>query len=90
MAKYEVREGQCNLFRNDYKKENKQPDYKNQVLVDGKLKDVALWVNQKEDGSTYFGLKITDPKPQEGKQQYAKPVVSDRPLADTLDDGIPF
>lgn len=90
MAKYEIREGVCNLFANDYKKESKHPDYKNQVLVDGKLKDVALWQNQRDDGSIYFNCKITDGKPREEKQQFSKREVSDRPLSETLSDEVPF
>lgn len=90
MAKYEVREGQTNIFRNDYKKDEKHPDYKAQVLVDGKLRDIALWERTANNGAVYYGCKITDGKPREEKQVAAKPEFSDRPLAQTLNDEIPF
>ena len=90
MAEYEVREGATNLFRNKDKKDEKQPDFRAQVLVDGQLKDIALWERQDRNGGLYYGCKISEGRPRKPKQEQSAPAVSSRPLADTLDDGMPF
>jgi uncharacterized protein (DUF736 family) len=88
MAEYEIREGATNVFMNRDKKEDKHPDFKGQVLIDGKLKDVALWTRETRNGERFYGCKISDGKPREKKpyqpQQPAEKV-DFKP-----DDGIPF
>ena len=49
------------IFKNTYKTENdKQPDYKGGINVDGKEKDIALWLREK-DGKKYFSVSISEP-----------------------------
>jgi len=88
MADYEIREGQANLFAPKEKKSEKSPDFSNQMYVDGKLKEVALWENRDKNGKIFYGCKISDGKPREKKpyqpQQPAEKV-DFKP-----DDGIPF
>lgn len=90
MAGYEVREGSTNLFRNNDKKDEKQPDFRGQVLVDGQLKDIALWERQDRNGGLYYGCKVSEGRQRKPKQEHAEPAMSSRPLAQSLNDEIPF
>ena len=48
-----------NLFKNSFKEEgSKQPDYKGDVMVDGKVMKASMWVNKDKNGNPYFGLKF--------------------------------
>ena len=50
-------------FKNTYKSEgDSKPDYKGTVDVDGKPKEIALWVRTaKEKDLKYFSIKISEP-----------------------------
>lgn len=90
MAEYEVREGAANVFRNKDKKADNHPDFRAQVLVDGQLKDIALWERTDRNGNPYFGFKISEGRPRENKPQANKAGGFSRPLSQELDDDIPF
>ena len=92
MAEYEVREGATNVFMNRDKKEDKHPDFRGQVLVDGKLKDIALWTREIRGGERYYGVKITEGKPREKKVSQPEPSRQSREeiIAEQLNDEIPF
>ena len=92
MAEYEIKEGITNAFMNRDKKEDKHPDFKGQVLVDGKLKDLALWTRETRGGERYYGVKIAEGKPREKKPYPPKPQEkhTEAQLADQLSDEIPF
>jgi len=34
------------IFKNDYKKTETQPDYKGKAMIDGKEKELAMWLNE--------------------------------------------
>lgn len=55
------------IFKNDYKQEDKHPDYKGTVDVEGKLFDIALWLNESKQGKKYFGVKVDEHKEKEAK-----------------------
>jgi len=42
-------------FTNDYKTEDKHPDFRGQILIEGKRWNISTWVNTKtrHDGSEY-------------------------------------
>lgn len=48
------------LFRNKYKEKDSQPDYKGTALIDGKLKEVAMWVNTSKSNVQYFKAQFQD------------------------------
>lgn len=51
------------LSRNDYKKEDKHPDYKGDATIDGKKVVIAGWIRERKDGSgKYMSLKFSEPK----------------------------
>lgn len=54
------------IFKNDKKAET-HPDYKGTINVDGKDKEIALWVKTSQKGTSYFSVKISEPyvKPQQ-------------------------
>jgi len=37
------------------------PDYKGKAMIDGKAKDVAVWLNESKNGKQYFSLKFSEP-----------------------------
>ena len=42
------------LSRNDYKKEEKHPDYRGDCLIEGKKMKIAGWIRDRKDGSGKF------------------------------------
>jgi len=76
------------LFKNDRKTDDKHPDYTGTYYdADGGEFFFDAWLKKSaKTGGTFLSVRT---KPKQAKSA-AKPVVSDRPLADTLDDGIPF
>ncbi|ANS03000.1 hypothetical protein [uncultured Mediterranean phage uvDeep-CGR1-KM17-C101] len=48
------------IFKNDYKKTDQHPDYKGKAMVDGQMKDVAVWLNESKSGVKYFSVKFSE------------------------------
>lgn len=49
------------IFKNEKKSDN-APDYRGKINVDGKDKEIALWIKQSKDGSkTFLSAKISEP-----------------------------
>lgn len=66
---YEVRNGEFSLFHNDYKRNDRQPDYKGHGKgMNGEELEIAAWVKEGRNGK-FFSVKIAIP--QERPQQYA-------------------
>jgi len=57
------------IFKNDFKEKDTQPDYKGKINIDGKTKEIALWVNKPEGKKSYFSVMVSD--------EYVKPVESE-------------
>ena len=76
------------LFKNDRKTEDKHPDYTGTFYdADGGEHFFDAWVKKSaKSGGTFLSCRT---KPKQAKAA-AKPEFSDRPLSETLDDGIPF
>ena len=75
------------LFRNDYKKKESQPDYKGTALIDGKLKEVALWINTSKNNVQYFKAQFQDStkEVEQGGIQKDQEIKKEQ-----KDDGLPF
>ena len=56
------------IFKNDYKKTEAQPDYKGKALIDGKEKEIALWINESKNGKKYFSAAFSAPYQAEVEQ----------------------
>ena len=68
------------IFKNDKKTNEKQPDYRGKVNVNGKEMEVALWVKQGKNGS-FFSASFSEPYvPQDER----------KPIGDSIDDDLPF
>ena len=75
------------LFRNKYKEKESQPDYKGTALIDGKLKEVALWVNTSKNNVQYFKAQFQDStkEVEQGGVQKDQEIKKEQ-----KDDGLPF
>ena len=74
------------FFRNDRKENEKQPDYKGPLNVEGKDYELAGWIRKSKTGKTYMSLSVQEPL-----EKRAQDTNIDRGAADPeLDDDIPF
>ena len=77
----EQKENSGAIFKNKYKKAETHPDYKGKMNVDGKDKEVALWVREKKDGDKYFSMAISEPyKPEPMAENFEKDNEDDLPF----------
>ena len=85
---YQNKENQGAIFKNTKKQNEKHPDYRGTVNVEGKEFEIALWLKKSQNGKPYFGVKVSEPyqKP-EGNTNRPAPVPA--PI-DTTDDDLPF
>ena len=63
---YEHKEGQGSLFKNE-KQNDRQPDYKGTILINGVTYEVAAWERTSQKGMQYLSLQAALPreKPQQ-------------------------
>jgi uncharacterized protein (DUF736 family) len=50
------------LFKNQYRKTEKHPDYTGNINVEGKELDLAAWVRKSKKGVVYISLSVSEPK----------------------------
>lgn len=55
---YEYKEGQGSLF-SEQKQNDRQPDYRGTILIEGKTYDLAAWGRTSKAGSQYISLQAT-------------------------------
>ena len=80
MSKYDNTDSGA-LFKNDKGDNEKRPDYKGKINVDGKDYQLAGWISEpKNGGQKFIKLKVTEEKPKEPTSYMASPD----------DDEIPF
>tara|TARA_R110000772_G_scaffold48391_2_gene110488 strand:+ start:2140 stop:2385 length:246 start_codon:yes stop_codon:yes gene_type:complete len=69
------------IFKNDFKKSEQQPDYKGKAMINGEMKEIAMWLNESKAGKKYFSVKFSLPYQAEVEQGgYEKP--KQEPLSD--------
>jgi uncharacterized protein (DUF736 family) len=49
------------LFRNQYKKDSKHPDYKGKLNVEGKDFELSAWTKEAKDGSNFLSISVQEP-----------------------------
>ena len=54
------------IFKNK-KGAEKHPDYRGQVMVNGEVKDVALWINESKAGNKYLNGVLSEPRAEEAQ-----------------------
>ena len=78
-----------NLFKNTFKEEgSKQPDYKGDVMIEGKMMKASMWVNKDKNGNPYFGLSF---QTLDEVAKYSKEVTNSTPQPSfEKTDALPF
>jgi len=66
MSDYKHKEGAGTLFPNEYKKEDKHPDWRGSgTTLDGKKIEIAAWKGETREGKPKLGLTFSWPREQE-------------------------
>lgn len=88
--KFELKPNTGSLFKNNYKQEDKHPDYKGEVFIEGiGLKEISAWIRPMRDGKgKWMSLTISEPWKKENKFAN-KPRQEQAPAADFDDDELP-
>ena len=60
MSKYEQKEGQGSLFKNEKTTAENQPDYNGNIMQGGTLYELAGWVKETKAGKKMLSLKISN------------------------------
>lgn len=82
---YELKDGQGTLFKNDKDGNDKRPDYRGELMLDGTLMEVAGWIKEGKRGK-WVSLSV---KPKE--ERPAAPPAKPRKIeAHEFKDDIPF
>ena len=76
------------LFKNDRKTEDKHPDYRGTINVNGVDKDISAWIKLAKSGVKYLSIAASDPYVKPAETAPA-PVAASQP-AGLEDDNIPF
>jgi uncharacterized protein (DUF736 family) len=91
---YEQKNGEISIFPNRKKENDKHPDYKGTVMIDGKAWDIALWDKTSKSGLTYMGGKVSEPwkgNDKPSRDNLSQPASTPRPVNDVpFSDDIPF
>lgn len=70
------------IFKNDKKTAENHPDYKGHINVDGKEKQVSLWLKTSAAGTKFFSVAISEP--------YVKPGTAAATTVINQSDDLPF
>lgn len=67
--KFELKPNTGTLFKNKYKEEDKHPDYKGEVFIEGVgLKEISGWIRPMRDGKgKWMSLTISEPWKKENR-----------------------
>ncbi len=79
---YQRKDGDGSLFQNTNKQKDTQPDYRGEVLLDGKTYEIAGWKKARQNGEPWLSLKV---QPKRERPQGAQ-----RPAEQPFNDEIPF
>ena len=71
------------LFKNDRKEQEKQPDYKGSLTVNGSEYWISAWLNESKSGQKYMGLKVNLKEQQQAQAAPKNDAVD-------FDDDVPF
>ena len=56
------------LFKNDKDGNEKRPDYKGKLDVEGKEYEIAGWVRQSKKGTSFMSLSIQEPRQRHSQE----------------------
>lgn len=86
---FELKENSGNLFRNDKGDNEKRPDYRGEIKVDGVLYSLSAWIRDGAKGK-FMSLSLTPKEEQAKPAPKAKQVTSVADLEDDDLDSVPF
>ena len=101
MSKFELREDQVFIFKNEEKAAPKPladgtipntenwPDYKGKLMQGGRERSIGLWLKRDKNGKMFFSGKIDDYKMPDAVKEAAGMASSPAPAIPDIDD-IPF
>ena len=72
------------LFKSDRKEKDSHPDYKGNIMVDGKSYWISGWIKEGKNGK-FMGLAVS-PKEEQTSQPQSKP----KAKIEDMDSDIPF
>jgi hypothetical protein len=72
------------IFKNDKKGNDKAPDYKGTINIEGKEYEIACWIKEGKNGKFFS----TSQQPKKAKEVTAESVASSMPEAS--EDDLPF
>jgi uncharacterized protein (DUF736 family) len=93
---WESKPGDISLFQAGTKKNEKQPDWKGTVNIDGVDHEVAMWNKTTKSGDTFLSGKVGDEaKPKHGigftpKKTFIPTEKPKQSFSSDLDDDLPF
>jgi len=76
------------IFKNAKKTNEKQPDWKGNVNVNGKIMEISLWVKTSQKGTQYFSAAFQEPFKKENETKTYSNETKYSPKIE--DDGLPF
>jgi uncharacterized protein (DUF736 family) len=90
MSEYVMKDNSGSLLSNLNKDKDSQPDYRGEVLVNGKKMSLSAWKKQGKKGE-FLSLSFQEPyvKPEEKQESKARPVNTSL-NNDNFDNDIPF
>ncbi len=60
MAEYQMKDMTGSLFVNDKGDNDKRPDMRGDVMINGVKFSVSAWNNEAKNGKKYLGLKVSE------------------------------
>jgi uncharacterized protein (DUF736 family) len=72
------------IFKNAQKKEDKHPDYKGKINVEGKELEISLWLKTSSKGIKFFGVAISEPYEKKELKSFSQKVQQEE------ETGLPF
>ena len=76
------------IFKNAKKTNEKQPDYKGTVNVNGKEMEISLWLKESQKGTKYFSASFQEPFKKDSETKTYPNEAKYTP--NIIDDQLPF
>ena len=87
---FEMKDNSGNIFKNNRKEKDSQPDFTGKALIDGKEKSISMWVKEGKSGK-FFSVSFQEPWKPAGEPEKANGYMKDPlPLNEYPEDEIPF
>lgn len=87
---FEQKDNSGAIFKNDKKEKDTHPDYRGPIRVDGKDKEISLWVKKDKNGKSYFSVAIKEPYKKEPRYAGDSDTAPRKSKFDDLDSDVPF